>query len=92
MADAGVDISGQRPKSLTRFVGQAFDFVITVCDRARDACPTFPGDPLQIHWPFDDPAAAGGGEAERYQVFRRVRDEIQYRVRLFVNAQVRPRR
>lgn len=89
MADAGVDISGQRPKSLAPFVGQDFDFVITVCDRARDTCPTFPGDPEQIHWSFDDPAAAAGTEEERYGVFRRVRDELQHRVRLFVNAQVR---
>jgi arsenate reductase len=90
MADAGVDISGQRPEALASFVGQRFDFVITVCDRARDVCPTFPDDPDQIHWSFADPAAAGGTEAERYQVFRQIRDAIQYRVRLFVNAQVRP--
>jgi len=90
MADAGVDLAGQRPKSLVPFVGQHFDFVITVCDRARDACPTFPDDPVQIHWTFADPAAAGT-EAERAEVFRRIRDAIQYRVRLFVNAQIRRR-
>ncbi len=89
MADARIDISGQRPKHLDQFVGQDFDFVITVCDRARDACPTFPPDPEQIHWSFDDPAAASGTEEEQYQVFRRVRDALQHRVRLFLNAQVR---
>jgi thioredoxin type arsenate reductase len=90
MADAGVDLAGQRPKSLAPFVGQRFDFVITVCDRARDACPTFPDDPVKIHWTFADPAAAEGTEAERTEVFRRTRDAIQHRVRLFVNVQVRP--
>ena len=91
MADGGIDIAGQCPKPLDQFLGQDFDFVITVCDRARDACPTFPGDPKQIHWAFEDPAAATGTEAERYRIFRRVRDAILHRVRLFVNAQVRPR-
>ena len=91
MVDAGVDLAGQRPKSLVPFVGQRFDFVITVCDRARDASPTFPGDPEQIHWSFEDPAAAEGTQAERSAVFRRIRDAIQHRVRFFVNAQVRPR-
>jgi arsenate reductase len=91
MADAGVDLAGQRPKALAPFVGQHFDFVITVCDRARDACPVFPDDPVQIHWSFEDPAAAEGTEEERYAVFRRIRDAIQHRVRLFVNAQVRHR-
>jgi arsenate reductase len=91
MAHAGVDLAGQRPKPLAPFVGQRFDFVITVCDRARDACPVFPDDPEQIHWSFEDPAAAEGTEEERYAVFRRTRDAIQHRVRLFVNAQGRPR-
>ena len=90
MADAGVDLAGQRPKPLAPFVGQHFDFVITVCDRARDACPVFPDDPEQIHWSFEDPVAAEGTEAERYAVFRRTRDAIRHRVRLFVNARVRP--
>jgi arsenate reductase len=90
MAAVGVDISEQRPKHLQPFIGQDFDFVITVCDRARDACPTFPGDPQQIHWSFDDPAAVPGTEDERSLVFRRVRDEILHRIRFFINTQVRP--
>jgi arsenate reductase len=89
MAEAGVDIAAQAPKHLSQYVGQDFAFVITVCDRAREACPTFPGDPIQIHWSFDDPAAAVGTEEERHRVFRRVRDEIHNRIRLFVNAQVK---
>ena len=87
MARAGVDIAAQRPKDLRGFLGQRFDFIITVCDRARDACPTFPGDHEQIHWSFEDPAAAAGPEQER--VFRRVRNELLTRMRLFVAAQTK---
>jgi arsenate reductase (thioredoxin) len=89
MAEQDVDIAHQRPKSLRSFVGQPWDFIITVCDRARESCPVFPGDHQQIHWSFDDPAAATGTELERARVFRRVRDEILQRVRLFVTAQTR---
>jgi arsenate reductase len=67
--------------------GQDFLFVITVCDSAREACPVFPGALYQLHWSFDDPAAAAGTEAERLAVFRRVRDEIQSRVREFAGRE-----
>ncbi len=80
MAEAGVDISKQRSKSVDELRGQAFDCVVTVCDRACEACPVWPGAREQLHWSFDDPAEASGSEAERRQVFRRVRDEIQGRV------------
>src|SRR5688572_30714200 len=83
MAHAGIDIAGQRPKRLEQFVGARWDFVITVCDAARESCPVFPGDHERIHWSFDDPAAATGDEAERERMFRRVRDEIHRRIQLF---------
>jgi arsenate reductase len=70
--------SGQGPSS------QPFDFVITVCDRANEECPVFPAVNARIHWSLDDPAQAIGSEAERLQMFRRVRDEIRQRVRLFL--------
>ncbi len=80
MAEVGIDISGQRSKTVQEFDGQAFDWVVTVCDDAKEACPYFPGD-RQLHWSFDDPSAAEGTEEERLEVFRRVRDEIATRIR-----------
>lgn len=84
MAEAGIPIANAAPKHLQQFLDQPWDFVITVCDNARDACPTFPGDTERIHWGFDDPAAAEGTDEERRTVFRRVRDEIRQRIRLFL--------
>ncbi len=81
MAELGIDISGHRSKSLTEYLGQPFDYAITTCDEAREACPFFPGAARQLHWSFDDPAAATGSEPERLAVFRRVRDEIGQRIR-----------
>jgi arsenate reductase len=89
MAELSEDISRHRSKSLDEFVGQPFDYVITVCDNAREACPNFPGAKEQLHWSFDDPAHAPGSEDEKMKVFRRVRDEIQNRLRLFV-ATIKP--
>jgi arsenate reductase len=77
MGEIGIDISGQRSKSIEEFAGLAFDYVITVCDNAREQCPFFPAETRRIHWSFDDPAAAEGDEQERLAVFRRVRDEIR---------------
>ncbi len=76
MAERGIDISAARSKSVTEFLQQRFDYVITVCDNARETCPIFPGAARTIHHSFADPAAATGSEAERRAVFRRVRDEI----------------
>jgi arsenate reductase len=83
MREIGVDISGQRSKSVEEFAGQSFDCVITVCDNARERCPFFPAETKRIHWSFDDPAAFEGDDAERLAVFRRVRDEIRARLREF---------
>jgi arsenate reductase len=87
MSEAGVDVSQQQSKSLGIFLGQSFDYIITVCDRARDNCPTFPGDNERIHWSFDDPATATGSHAQQLAVFRRVRNEIGERLRLWVAVQ-----
>ncbi len=84
MAEAGVDISGQRSKSTDEFIGQAFDYVITVCDNAAKKCPTFPGEGRRLHWPIPDPANVKGSVDEVLEVFREVRDEISARVREFV--------
>ncbi|MGZ6213488.1 MAG: arsenate reductase ArsC [Candidatus Limnocylindria bacterium] len=84
MAEVGIDISGQRSKSLDRYLGEPFTWVITVCDRARAVCPVFPGAEQAGHWQFDDPADAKGTLDERLAVFRRVRDEIRDRMRMFI--------
>ncbi len=77
MREIGIDISQQRSKSVDEFTDEHFDYVITVCDNAREHCPIFPGNAKRIHWSFDDPAAAPGDEVAQLEVFRRVRDEIK---------------
>ena len=84
LGDVGVDISGARSKSVMDFVGQPFDYVVTVCDRARESCPYFPGGQETLHWGFDDPAEATGSEAQRRAVFERVLGEVSHRVRTFI--------
>jgi arsenate reductase (thioredoxin) len=86
MAEVGIDISAHESKTVDRYLGQSFAWVITVCDQAREACPIFPGATETAHWGFDDPSAATGDEGERMAVFRRVRDEIARRVRMFALA------
>ncbi len=86
MQEVGIDISKHHSKSLEEFGGQTFDYVITVCDNARDACPAFPGATNQLHWGFDDPGHASGTDDEIRRVFRRVRDEIEHRIRLFLSS------
>ena len=88
MREIGIDISGQRSKSVDEFAGQEFDYVITVCDNANERCPVFPGRTERIHWSFDDPAAAEGDEAARLADFRRVRDEIRGRLRELIADRV----
>lgn len=86
MREAGIDVSQQESKHLSRYLNEPWDYVITVCDRARESCPVFPGDSKRIHWSFDDPADPALSEEERLRTFRRVREEIRQRVSLFVNA------
>ena len=83
MRELGIDISGHRSKSVDEFVGQPFDYVITVCDNAKESCPVFPGKVTRIHWSFEDPAAVDGSEDERKAAFRRVRDQIRERIETF---------
>jgi arsenate reductase len=80
MDEIGVDISGQESKTLDRYLGDPFDYVITVCDDANEACPFFPGAQSRLHWSFEDPSRAEGSEEERLAVFRSVRDRIRDRV------------
>ena len=83
MEELGIDISHQTSKDVSIYINEQFDYVITVCDRAKQQCPVFPGaEP--IHWGFDDPAEAPSNR--QMETFRRVRDEIQQRLRLFLLA------
>jgi arsenate reductase len=85
MQEVDIDVSGQRSKDVSVFAGERFDHVITVCDRAKQACPVFPGA-TPIHWGFDDPAEESASADLQLRTFRRVRDEILGRLRLFVLA------
>ncbi|HUS71668.1 MAG TPA: arsenate reductase ArsC [Sedimentisphaerales bacterium] len=77
MAEAGVDISWHTSKGVDELVGIDFDYVVTVCDNAREQCPIFPGRAKLIHKAFDDPYFASGSEEEIMEVFRKVRDQIK---------------
>jgi arsenate reductase len=77
MKELGIDISGHRSKHVAEFQGQSFDYVLTVCDNAKESCPVFPGHSKRIHKGFEDPAPLQGTEEERLALFRRVRDEIR---------------
>ncbi len=77
MRELGIDISGQFSKSVNEFTGQPFDYVLTICDNAKESCPVFAAKTITIHQSFDDPAALEGSEDERLALFRRVRDEMR---------------
>src|SRR3982751_76393 len=81
MHEIGIDISNHRSKSVDEFAGREFDYVITVCDNARERCPVFPGRTERVHWSFEDPAEAEGDWPQRLEVFRRVRDRAGARLR-----------
>ena len=89
MKELGIDISGHRSKPLDEFLGQEFDYVITVCDHANEICPVFPGGTQRVHWSLEDPAAVAGSETERLSAFRRIRDQIHERVKEFFRDQAR---
>ena len=86
MREVGIDISGHRSKSVEEFAGQDFDYVITVCDNAKESCPLFPAKTKRIHWSIEDPAAAQGSEEEILTAFRRVRDELRARLQAFAQG------
>ena len=81
MEEVGIDMSAHRSKSLTEFIGKEnFGYMITVCDRAEQSCPIFPGMGIRLHWPFEDPAAFQGSDEEKLAKFRQVRDQIELKV------------
>jgi len=80
MAEVGVDISGNRPKHVSEFLGQSIDWVIIVCSRAAADCPHFPGARAELHWFYDDPAAVQGTDEQILAAFRAVRDDLARRL------------
>lgn len=92
MQELGIDIGGGYPKNVDRFLDRAFDYVITVCDNARETCPVFMGEVKEtLHLGFDDPAEARGSEKEILFEFRRIRDEIRERFQQFYNDKIKPK-
>ncbi|HXK03338.1 MAG TPA: arsenate reductase ArsC [Verrucomicrobiae bacterium] len=83
MKEIGIDISANRSKHVDEFAGQAFDYVLTVCDNAARNCPIYPGSTKRLHFGFEDPATAQGSEEQRLAAFRRVRDQIRAYLRDF---------
>jgi arsenate reductase (thioredoxin) len=83
LAEAGIDASFARSKSVAEFLGHSFDYVVTVCDQARQSCPAFPGVHESLHWGYEDPAAATGTDEEQMAVFRKVFMQMAERVKQF---------
>ena len=90
MAEIGIDLAGHTSKTLERFLGEPWDYVITVCDSANERCPLFPGAIERVHWSFADPSQATGTDEERLAVFRHVRDEIAGRLRAWLGMSRTP--
>ena len=84
MREIGIDISGQRSKSVDEFAGWNFDYVITVCDSARQVCPAFPGNGERLHWDIEDPSDTEARGVSLTQAFRIAREELRKRIELFV--------
>jgi arsenate reductase (thioredoxin) len=88
MEEIGIDMQGQYAKPLTIYMGKIhFGYLITVCSKAEERCPIFPGMGVRLHWPFDDPAAFEGSEEQKLDEFRRVRDQIQARIQAWITEQ-----
>lgn len=86
MREIGIDLSGHTSKTLEPFMGEAFHWLITVCDQAAEACPTIPGVRQQAHWSIDDPSAVEGDEGARLAAFRVARDHLRDRIHMFLLA------
>ncbi len=80
MKEENIDISFHTSDDINKFINEDFDYIVTVCDNAKENCPYFPGDAIRIHWSFEDPADATGSEEEVLAVFREVRDQIKKRI------------
>jgi len=92
LAEAGLPTDGYTSTNLTAYLGQRFEYVITLCDEAKEACPVFPGVQDALHWSYDDPAAVQGSDEQRLDAFRRVYRQLSERIRTFVLLAERQRR
>ena len=86
MGEIGIDISGHSSKTLEPFLGESFTWLITVCDQAKESCPTIPGVRQQVHWSIDDPSGVDGDEEARLDAFRDARDRLRDRIHMFILA------
>jgi len=86
MREIDIDITGQWSKSIDEFKGQAFDYLITVCDNAKQNCPIFPGAVRRVHWSIKDPAAVSGTAQLRLSAFRSARDDLRARLGKFIES------
>ena len=86
MKEAGIDIASHRSKHVDEFAGQDFDYVLTVCDNAKESCPVYFGLATRLHQSFDDPATVEGAEETRLSAFRRVRDELRSYLKNFAKV------
>jgi arsenate reductase (thioredoxin) len=86
LQEAGLPTSGLYSKSVDEFLGQRFDYVVTVCDSARQRCPVFPGEGERLHWGYDDPSVVEGSDEQRLEAFRRVFTAMSQRIDLFVTV------
>jgi arsenate reductase len=89
LAEVGIDWSAARSKVLTEYIEEPWDYVITVCDRARQSCPVFPGQMNSLHWGLDDPSEVEGTDQEKREAFRRTRMEVATRLRPFIEIALR---
>ena len=89
LGELGIDWSGARSKLVTEFLDQRFDYVITVCDRARETCPVFPGSENTLHWGLDDPSEVEGTDEEKLAAFRRTQVDVSERLRPFIEVALR---
>ena len=87
MSEKGIDISGQKSKNINQYIDSKFDYVITVCDNAKENCPYFPGGATYLHWSFPDPDIFTGNEEDRINEFRKVRDAIENKILNFLKEE-----
>ena len=85
MQEKGIDISNNKSEHLDKYLSDVFDYIITVCDNAKDSCPIFPGNHNKLHWDIEDPAEYAGTEEEILNFFRTIRDKIESNVREFIS-------
>ncbi len=81
----GFDMAGKKPKSMNLYANEEFDFIITLCDKMKEDCPIFPGQPILAHWGMPDPADFEGNDQEKRKFFEKTMNEISHRISLFLN-------